>query len=531
MDDLNIDRTYTRKSLLNSADFAQIQTSIISLETENPDSFLLNSIKEITLFSENKAGFIFQLEKKKGELIVLPAFMEKADNLNKLYAESLHDAIIKTIKQDKSSFSISNHANPSFFPFSETEDTVFLAAFTGGSVKKEEIILIESLVKFCWTIYKKAQDVSYLKMENTRLLENMRKKNDYMMISAHQIRTPLNAITGFSGLLTEAGHLSGEELKYIGIIHESAEELLTSINDFEEYATFNPNSRKLNMTNADIGSIVSEVIENNVEKAFRNRTEINSNISIHPGSFTFYTDAMKLHQIINTMITIALRHTVKGKVEVSVEMNEGILVIEAFGKGDITASISKPDIAKWNSLRSLEENRIPEDLTDISGIYLHQLCGTQKFKSGKNEFILSIEIPSLDFPKNNIIPVEKPNDFDGNTPGKKILIAEDDDNNYLLIMSYLENLGVDLVRARNGKEAVDLCNDGHFDLVLMDLKMPVMDGFNAIKLILDKNPDMKIIIQSAFLGDKDKVFESGCTDFIAKPFRKQQLLSMVHSYI
>jgi CheY-like chemotaxis protein len=533
MDDLIIEKTYPRKSLLNSADYAQIQSSIISLETENPDSFLLNSIKEITLFSGNKAGFIFRFEKRKEELTVHPSFMERQDNLNKLYAESLHDAIIKFIKHNKSCLSISNHSNHTFFPFSETEDTVLIAAFTGGLVKHnhEDTTLLISLVKFCWTIYKKAEDVTCMKMENSRLLKNIRLKNEYMMNTAHQIRTPLNAITGFSGLLAEAGHLSGEELKYIGIIHESAEELLTSINDFEEYATFDPNSRKLNITKADIGSIVSEVIENNIEKAFRNRTEINNNISIHPGSFTFYTDAMKLHQIINTMISIALRYTVKGKVEISVEINEGILVIEVSGNGDTTADINKPEISKWISLKESDGNRIPEDLTDISGIYLLQLCGSQKFKPGKNEFILSIEIPSSEIPKKNILPPERPNDFDGNKPGKKILIAEDDDNNYLLIMSYLENSGVKLVRARNGKEAVDLCNEGHFDLVLMDLKMPVMDGFNAIKHILDKNPGMKIIIQSAFLGDKDKVFESGCTDFIAKPFRKQQLLSIVHSYI
>jgi CheY-like chemotaxis protein len=87
------------------------------------------------------------------------------------------------------------------------------------------------------------------------------------------------------------------------------------------------------------------------------------------------------------------------------------------------------------------------------------------------------------------------------------------------------------LRALNGKEAVDICKKNIIDLVLMDIKMPVMDGFEATGLIKKFKPDLKIIAQTAFISDRSYAISCGCTDFIAKPFRKKQLVSLINSYL
>jgi CheY-like chemotaxis protein len=114
---------------------------------------------------------------------------------------------------------------------------------------------------------------------------------------------------------------------------------------------------------------------------------------------------------------------------------------------------------------------------------------------------------------------------------KIILVAEDDSVNFMLIRNFLSALDVVLLRAVNGKEAVDICLSANVDLVLMDIKMPVMDGFTAIKIIRESNPDQIIIAQTAYTNDRQTALDKGCNDFIAKPFGKVQILNLVKSYL
>jgi CheY-like chemotaxis protein len=118
-----------------------------------------------------------------------------------------------------------------------------------------------------------------------------------------------------------------------------------------------------------------------------------------------------------------------------------------------------------------------------------------------------------------------------NTSRKRILVAEDDNLNFHLISTFLSCLNVEIVRALNGKEAVDIFKSVEVDLILMDIRMPVMDGYKAAKLIRELNPEVKIIVQTAFSNDRSIAIENGCSDFIAKPFTRDQLLSVVTANI
>jgi CheY-like chemotaxis protein len=113
-----------------------------------------------------------------------------------------------------------------------------------------------------------------------------------------------------------------------------------------------------------------------------------------------------------------------------------------------------------------------------------------------------------------------------------ILVTEDDDNNFNLIMNFLSSPNITLIRAKTGAEAVKYCASGNtVDLVLMDLKMPEMDGYEATKRIKLIKPGLPVIAQTAFVTDNEKAYNSGCDDIITKPFTKKSLLEIVEKYL
>jgi CheY-like chemotaxis protein len=121
-----------------------------------------------------------------------------------------------------------------------------------------------------------------------------------------------------------------------------------------------------------------------------------------------------------------------------------------------------------------------------------------------------------------------------NFTGKKILIAEDEETNYFYLETVLKRTGATLFRAKNGEEAVKVCEDQpDMDLVLMDIKMPDLNGLDATRLIRKFNPTLPIIAQTAYalVGEKNKCLSAGCNDYISKPINREALLKMITSFV
>ncbi len=119
--------------------------------------------------------------------------------------------------------------------------------------------------------------------------------------------------------------------------------------------------------------------------------------------------------------------------------------------------------------------------------------------------------------------------------GKKtILIAEDDVNNFFFMGILLSKSGLDIIHASNGEEAVEICKSGkHIDLILMDIQMPIMDGYEAIEIIKKIKPDLPVIIQTAYTFEsvEEKILSLGCDDYISKPIKREVLLELLKKYL
>jgi len=118
--------------------------------------------------------------------------------------------------------------------------------------------------------------------------------------------------------------------------------------------------------------------------------------------------------------------------------------------------------------------------------------------------------------------------------GKTILIAEDEDSNYEFLRIYLTRLDIKVLRARNGKEAVEICEKiPSVDLVMMDIKMPLLNGLAATKIIKEKRPGLTIIAQTAYAmaSDKEEALNAGCDDYLSKPLQIDQLIEMLNRYL
>jgi CheY-like chemotaxis protein len=146
-----------------------------------------------------------------------------------------------------------------------------------------------------------------------------------------------------------------------------------------------------------------------------------------------------------------------------------------------------------------------------------------------------VKIPYIVDEKNNTAPLIQPqkNGFNKDLTGKKILIVDDYNVNITLIKEMLQSTGVSLSSAENGKAAVEECYSTHFDLVLLDLQMPELNGYDTLKMIKKDHPKIKIIAQTAYAlaNEKEQIMHSGFDGYISKPIIKKQLLSLINEMI
>ncbi|WP_264521945.1 ATP-binding protein [Flavobacterium sp. N1994] len=370
--------------------------------------------------------------------------------------------------------------------------------------------------------------------------EGDRLKSSFLANLSHEIRTPMNAINGFTELIINTEISKSEKLEYLNIIEKSGKNLVSIIDDLIEMSKIDSNQLIPNHAVVNLESCINELYET-VKITIKNKNiDFKLIKSKVPTEFNIITDDIKLKQVIINLLTNAIKFTEKGSVTLGFEIDEENKLIH-FTVKDTGLGIDEDNhknifdrFKRVDSDISIKVGGLGLGLA-ISKAYIDLLGGTISLSSKIGEgstFYFSIP---LVYAKAEHIVVKPVNNVEViQSEDQVILIAEDDNINFLLFQKMMQKTNFKIIRAINGQEAVDAClNNPNIDLVLMDIKMPLMNGFEALEQILPMRPMLPIIAQTAYSSSDDKVRieEAGFTDYITKPLNRERLFELIDQYL
>lgn len=361
-------------------------------------------------------------------------------------------------------------------------------------------------------------------------------KTAFLANMSHEIRTPLNAIVGFAGLLANASE--SERNSYVEIIKGNTNMLLQLVNDILDMSKIEAGTLEFIYSDTDVNQIMREL-----EEIFRLRLEeADSSVRIVfepclPVCF-IHTEKNRVSQVLSNFLSNAFKYTKEGSITLGYKVREDDIY---FYVQDTGAGIPAGKVDKvFERFMKLDAKKQGTGLgLSISRTIIKKLGGEigvfSEYGKGST-FWFTLPVKPFDF-----LPLQQrtedvsetvefnETEYDAGAVRRTILIAEDMDDNYLLYKIYLEK-HYDLIRATNGEEAVSKYLECNPDIILMDIGMPVVDGYQATDAIRQLSSDIPIVAVTAFAYDEDrrKVMSRGFNGYLSKPLNKDELLKMLH---
>jgi len=382
-----------------------------------------------------------------------------------------------------------------------------------------------------------------LKTALVKATESDRLKSAFLATMSHELRTPLNAIIGFSEFL-DRDLPTDDVVKFGEIINTSGNHLLSIVNDLFDITLIEAGETKVTKEEVTLGAILYDVQTVVEEKQQRNeKGNIELKLIFPPGEedFKFKTDENKIKQILINLLKNALKFTEEGHIHFGCEIvADQILPFLKFYVKDTGIGISKDKQELiFDIFRQVEDSNtrryggtgiglsVAKRLTELLGgkIWLESEIN----KGSSFYFTIPFEKP-----ENSIQAESEENAAKKENKSKTILIVEDDEASVKLIEVVFSHLEINFIWVENGEEAIQHCRENpEIDLVLMDINLPVLNGFKATKEIRKFLPNLPIIAQTAFAiaGDRENSLDAGCDDYISKPINKNELLEMIAKYI
>jgi PAS domain S-box-containing protein len=370
-----------------------------------------------------------------------------------------------------------------------------------------------------------------------RAEESDQLKTAFLHNISHEIRTPMNAIVGFSALLNEPDVTSETQRSYLKVIIESSDQLLAIVNDIIEISNIEVGIIKVSINEINLNAQLLSIYKQFSHKAEERGIGFKLHSSLSGKKAMIETDSIKLIRIISNLLSNAFKFTKRGRITFGYSFEGDYL---EFFVSDTGIGIHEDQFdriferfyqVESSASRAYEGTGLGLSITKA---YVELLGGRLWLSSvpGKGSTFY-FTLPYKQSKKQYLSEMKTAESVQDETnPEKSILIAEDDDNNFYLMKELLSDMNLKIIRASNGAEAVDVFRSGEkIDLVLMDIKMPIMDGYEATRQILEKQPEAKILAQTAYADDEIKAIESGCMGFISKPFVKDRFVSLVREYL
>ncbi len=364
--------------------------------------------------------------------------------------------------------------------------------------------------------------------------EGSRLKSAFLANMNHEIRTPMNAIMGFSELMIEA--TPEEKDNYAKIVFNSSGQLLNLIDDVIFLSRLQSEKLPVKKTAFYPSEIVNEIFLMFDLPEMKKNLQLQTQLPENAETYVMQADVDKIKQVLTNFTSNALKYTKNGYVKLGFEIQNKNIVffVEDSGMGipeneqqHIFETFYRGNRAVSSAIRGTGLGlNIAKELVELMGGTIDVI--SKPGQGSRFYFNLPYEPVKSSFKEvaSNKPATKKWEDMN-------ILIAEDDETNFLYLDVLIRGKMHRIDRAYNGREAVEMIRKNAYDIILMDIKMPVMSGIEATRIIKSSFPDLPVIATTAYatLEEKEKALKSGCDDYLSKPIRKKDLLDIIFRFV
>jgi CheY-like chemotaxis protein len=365
-----------------------------------------------------------------------------------------------------------------------------------------------------------------------------RLKSSFLANMSHEIRTPMNGILGFAGLLKEPNLIEEEQKTYISLIEKSGTRLLHLINDLVNISKVESGLMELCYSFTNLSDKLNFLFKFFSSEATQKGLTLSLKCTLSPEDAKVITDQDKLFSILTNLIKNALKFTKKGSIEfgcsliddnyqfyvkdtgIGIPTDKRAIIFERFLQADSSLSRGFEGAGLGLSIAKAYVEMLGgkiwlESEIGVGSCFYFTMPSNHKTRQHSSE--------------NKVLPPPLKNE----NKQKTILLAEDDEDSLMYLSILIKNMNHKLLIAKTGEQAVDICNNTpEIDLVLMDIKMPTMDGFNAAKLIKEFRPELIIIAQTAYAMELEKLMYGEIFNaYLTKPIDADELKTEVDKHL
>ncbi len=376
-----------------------------------------------------------------------------------------------------------------------------------------------------------------LRESREKAIESDKLKSAFLQNMSHEIRTPLNGILGFSNLLNSDELTNEDKEYYIEVINQSSNQLLGIVDDILNISRLETGQIEVISEEVSINNIIQELTDFYSHKFSEKKITLSYSKELGDIESIIYCDQEKLRQVLISLLNNAFKFTSQGHILFGYELKDKYLefYVEDSGIG-IDPQYHRKIFDRFQQVDS-NSTRVYGG----TGLGLAIAKGNVELLEGEiwlesapdigSKFVFTIPYKPVHIKLMDL----KPRITDEEAKNQEtILVAEDEEINFLFIAEALKNSNYKLLHALNGKEALDMFKkDKNIVLALLDIKMPVMDGYEALDAIHEINPKLPVIAQTAYamLSDREKILKAGFSDYLSKPIKKVELLKAIDNHL